>query len=238
MSTATLLKRVRRHHPFLAAVLLVSAAGHAADSAAPSIYSCVDGAGKRLTSDRPIAECNAREQRVLNADGSVRRVLPPSPTPDERAEAEARDREVLALRVARQDAIRRDRNLLARFADEVAHARARQAALAEVRKELRASESRTVALQAERKRLGDEAEFYTGSKLPVKLKGQTDANEVALEAQRTLLQSQQLEIVRINKLFDLEIERLRKLWAGSQPGSMGALGAPATARPASAAAPR
>lgn len=236
--------KLRQAHPvrgprlLLAALLLVSAAAHAADSASTLIYSCVDAAGKRLTSDRPIAECNAREQRVLNPDGSVRSVLPPSPTSDERTEMEARDRELSTLRVARQDAVRRDRNLLARFADEAAHGKARQSALADVQRDLRASESRVVALQSERKTLLSEAEFYAGSKMPIKLKGQIDANDVALEAQRSLVQNQQLESARINKLLDVEIERLKKLWAGAQPGSMGALGTQAAAKPVSAAAPR
>jgi hypothetical protein len=35
------------------------------------IYTCIDDKGRRLTSDRPIAECNAREQQILNRDGSV-----------------------------------------------------------------------------------------------------------------------------------------------------------------------
>jgi hypothetical protein len=74
-----------------------------------TIYSCTDAQGKRLTSDRPIPECVGREQRVLNSDGSVRRVLPPTLTAAERAEAEARDVEAAAERVAKQDAIRRDR---------------------------------------------------------------------------------------------------------------------------------
>lgn len=240
MSTRATLARLRRNHrPVLAAaVLLLSTMVHAADTGSTLIYSCVDAAGKRLTSDRPIAECNAREQRVLNADGSVRRVMPPSPTPDERADMEARDREVSALRVARQDAIRRDRNLLARFPDEPAHVKARQSAQAEVQKDLRVSEARLAALQAERKTLLNEAEFYAGAKMPVKLKGQIDANDVALEAQRSQLQNQQLEVVRINKHFDLEIVRLKKLWGGAQPGSMGALVTQAAARPASGAATR
>ena len=89
--------------------------------AAPSIYSCVDAHGKRLTSDRPIAECNSREQRVLNDDGSVRRVLSPTLTADERAEAEAAERRAAEERMARQDAVRRDRTLLARFPSEAAH---------------------------------------------------------------------------------------------------------------------
>jgi hypothetical protein len=38
-----------------------------------------------------------------------------------------------------------------------------------------------------------------------------------------LIQNQQAEIVRINALFDTELARLKQLWAGAPPGSMGAL---------------
>jgi hypothetical protein len=33
-------------------------------------YTCVDRKGNKRSSDRPIPECNDREQRVLNKDGS------------------------------------------------------------------------------------------------------------------------------------------------------------------------
>jgi len=46
-------------------------AGVTVAQAATTIYSCTDASGKKLTSDRPIAECANRDQRVLNADGSV-----------------------------------------------------------------------------------------------------------------------------------------------------------------------
>ena len=219
---------------FTAAALLAAGAVCAADTPAPLIYSCVDASGKKLTSDRPIAECSAREQRVLNGDGSVKRVLPPTLTSDERAELEAREREAMAERATRQDAIRRDRNLLIRFPDEVAHRKARESALDDVRKALRLSEARMAALQAERKPLMDEAEFYAGAKMPLKLKGQIDANDAAREAQRALVQNQQVEVGRINKLYDSELDRLKKLWNGALPGSMGALagGMSSAARPA------
>ena len=84
----------------------------AASSAHAAIYSCVDGSGRRLTSDRPIVECATREQRMLNTDGSVRQIVPPTMTPDERAEADAKERQAAADRVAQQDAMRRDRNLV------------------------------------------------------------------------------------------------------------------------------
>ena len=110
--------------------------------AGASIFSCTDANGKRLTSDRPIPECVAREQRVLNADGSVKRVLPPTLTAAERAEAEAREVEAAAERVAKQDTIRRDRSLMARYPNEAAHRRARDASLETVRSSMRISEAR------------------------------------------------------------------------------------------------
>ena len=204
---------------------------------ANQIYTCTDASGKKLTSDRPIDACSSREQRELNADGSMRRIVPPTPTSDERAEIEARERDAVAERARRQEAIRRDRNLLARFPDEAAHRKARAAALDDVRKALRVSEERVALLTAERKPLMDEAEFYVGKALPGKLRTQLDANDASTEAQRTLGQNQQLEIVRVNKLYDTELERLKKLWLGAQPGSLGGLvGAPAAA--AAASSPR
>jgi hypothetical protein len=191
--------------------------------AAGPIYSCIDANGKRLTSDRPIAECSTREQRILNPDGSVRKVVPPTMTAEERAEAEAREREAAAAKVAQQDAIRRDRNLMARFPNEAAHNKARNAALDDVRAAGVLTEKRLAVLALERKPLIDEAEFYVGKQMPAKLKSQLDANDAATEAQRALIQNQQAEIGRINALYDTELVRLKKLWAGAPAGSLGAL---------------
>lgn len=218
----------------LALLLLALGMGSlVAAQTAPSaqIYSCTDASGKRLTSDRPIAECISREQRVLNADGSIRRVVPPTPTADERSAIEAGEREAVAERAARQDAIRRDRNLLVRFPNEAAHRKARAAALDDVRKSVRLSEARLADLARERKPLLDDAEFYVGKPLPGKLRTQLDANDASADAQRALLQNQRLEVLRIDKLYDAELERLKKLWAGAQPGSMGVLAGTAASGP-------
>lgn len=212
----------------LAAGLLAAGAAWAA----PAIYTCVDANGKRLTSDRPIVECATREQRLLNPDGSVRRIVPPTPTADERAEQEARERQAQAERAAQLDAVRRDRNLMVRFPNEAAHNKARAAALDDVHTAVQLSEKRLVVLAADRKPLMDEAEFYVGRQLPLKLRQALDANDAATDAQRALIQNQQAEIVRINALFDAELARLRRLWGGAPAGSMGVL---STAAAASAA---
>lgn len=209
-------------------------AGTAALAAPAQIYSCIDANGNKLTSDRPIAACNNRDQKVLNADGSVRKVVPPTPTADERAEMEAAERRAAIERAAQQDAVRRDRNLLNRFPNEAAHQRAREAALDDVRKAVRNSEERMKLLDAERKPLLEESEFYVGRELPAKLRQALDGNDASVEAQRTLVANQQAEIVRIDKLYDVELERLKRLWAGALPGSMGSLPAVPPARAASA----
>jgi hypothetical protein len=208
-----------------------------ANAADVPIYSCVDASGKKLTSDRPIPECTNREQKLHNADGSLRKIVPPTPTADERAEAEAAERRVATDRAAQQEAVRRDRNLLQRFPNEAAHRRAREAALDDVRKAVRTSEDRLKALAIERKPLLDEAEFYADRALPAKLRQALDANDASVEAQRVLVQNQEAEVARINTAFDIELERLKRLWAGAMPGSMGPLGAPPPS-PAAASAPR
>ena len=218
--------------------LALACAGAPGLAATGGIYSCVDANGKKLTSDRPIAECTNREQRLLNADGSVRKVIPPTLTADERAEAEAAERRAAAERAAQQDAVRRDRNLLTRFPNEAAHQRAREAALDDVRKAVRNSEARLKLLADERKPLLDESEFYVGRELPAKLRQALDGNDASAEAQRSLVANQEAEIVRINKLYDVELERLKRLWSGALPGSMGSLPAVPPAHAGSAPAAR
>lgn len=189
----------------------------------PMIYTCVVD-GKKLTSDRPNPQCTGQDQRVLNADGSLNRILPPMLTEDERAAAEARQRDIDAAQVKQKDAIRRDRNLTARFPDDAAHQNAREKALDAIRTSVRTSESRIALLLAERKKLLDEAEFYAPpAKLPPKLKLDLDANDAALAGQKALVVNQQAEVVRISSLYDAELARLKKLWGGAQPGSLGPL---------------
>lgn len=205
----------------LAAVAIAGAStSQAQEGAPPQIYKCVDGSGRTVTSDRPIAACLGRDQHILNSDGSVRRIVPPTLTTDERAEKEAREREAAALNAAQKVAVIRDRSLMQRFPDERSHLKAREKALDDSRTAVQKSESRVVLLKAERKRLLEEAEFYVGKPQPAKLRLSLDANDASLEAQNSLIQNQQAEVVRINGLYDSELDRLRKLWAGAPAGSL------------------
>ena len=204
---------------------------HAAPIAG-QVFTCVAANGRTLTSDRLIAECMDREQRILSREGLLVRIVPPTLTADERTEKEARDRRLAAEKEAKAEAVKRDRNLLQRYPNAEAHQKAREAALADVNTSMQLSELRQRELAAERKPLLEEAEFYTGKALPLKLRDQLASNEGAIAAQRDAQNNQKGELDRVNKLFDTELARLKRLWAGAAPGTIG----PATAEAASAVA--
>jgi hypothetical protein len=190
------------------------------------IYTCTDDKGQKRVSERPIAECIDREQKVLNKDGSLKRIVPATLTAEERAEREAADRKSAEERAALNDAVRRDRNLKARFPNEATHQKAHEAALEGVRASMRMSMQRIKELEAERKPLAGEVEFYRGRSMPARLKQQMEANDTSVAAQRDLIQTQEAELGRINRIYDNELEHLRKLWNGARPGSISLVSAP------------
>jgi len=208
----------------------------AADAGRPIIQCELNG--KKLTSDRLIPECVYKEQRELNPDGSLKRIIPPTPTADELAAKEEKEREAKAEFAARSDAVRRDRNLMQRFPDEAAHRKAREKALDDLRVSAKITAARIADLSAEKAKNDQEKQFYVNERvnkpLPTLLKQKIDANEASLEAQRSLEQNQITETARINALYDAELVRLKKLWSGAQPGSLGPL--PGTPPPAAVTA--
>lgn len=205
--------------------LLVGAASGAAaaQSTMPSsgqTFTCVNAAGRTLTSDRLIGECMDREQRILSREGALIRIVPPSLTADERAEKEARDRRIAAEKEARAEAVRRDRLMLQRFPTEADHQKARAAALEDSYASMRLSETRLAELTRERKPLLEESEFYKGKTLPALLRQQLDANEAAAAAQRDAQLQLKADQERIARRYDAELAHLKRLWAGAAPGSI------------------
>jgi hypothetical protein len=219
------------------ALVLAGAPAFAQQKAPRPSFTCVVN-GKKIVSDRLIPECNNLEQRELNSDGSLKRVVKPPMTPDEREEAEKKELEDKAKIAAFNDAVRRDRNLMQRYPDEASHDKAREKALDEFRVSEKNSSARISVLLDERKKLDEEKQFYVNDKvkkpLPTMLKQKIDANDAALEAQRSIALNAQNELGRINRNFDLERERLRKLWGGARAGSLGPL--PDTRAPVAPAA--
>src|SRR5215203_6555596 len=82
----------KRVLPLVLAAVAVSLppSARAADGAGRAIIQC-ELNGKKVTSDRLIPECVHKEQRELNPDGSLKRIIPPTPTADELAAKEQQE---------------------------------------------------------------------------------------------------------------------------------------------------
>ena len=85
------------------------------------------------------------------------------------------------------------------------------------------TKTRLGQLIAERKPLDDEAKFYVGKPLPPTLKHQVDDSDGAFLALTEVFRGLEAKVRDTGARHDIERERLRKLWAGAAPGSMGLL---------------
>jgi len=205
-----------------------------------SIYTCIDARGQRLTSDRPIVECLDREQRELKKDGTVRRIIGPSMTAQERAAFEERERRLAEERQRQTDDRRAQKALLARYPNQAAHDAERAKALRAQQDVIAAGQRRVAELEEHRRKLDQETEFYKDpAKRPAKLQRQIEENEQQLAAQRRFIEAQEEEKRRIDAQFDEELARLKSLWAqlGPATATSGA-GSNSGGAAASAPAPR
>jgi len=185
---------------------------------AQAIFTCVDGKGRRITSDRPIPECLDREQRELNPSGTVKRQIPPSQTADERAAEETRQRVAAEEQARIAEEKRRDRALLARYPSRALHDAERGEALKQVDEVVLLAQRRIEDLKAQRKAIDTEFEFYRRdpAKAPLALRMRQQDNLAAEQAQLRFIEEQGQEKKRINQRFDRELQRLGQLWGGQR----------------------
>lgn len=184
---------------------------------AAGIYTCVDGNGRKLTSDRPIPECADREQRVLNPSGTVREKLAPPPTTLEKTAAERKEQQANEERSRADEEKRRMKLQVMRYPNQAAYDQARESALAQPRSALKAATARLSELKKQGIRLDAEMEFYRKdpTKAPEYLRRQVDDLGQNTQVVKRTISEQEDEIRRINLNFDDEQVRLRQIWNGT-----------------------
>jgi len=184
-------------------------------AAAQGIYTCVDGKGRTITSDRPIIECLDRTQQELTRSGTVKRVIGPSLTAQERAVQEAREKQAAEERAHEVEEKRRNRALLTRYPNRAVHDQERATALAQIDEVIKASSKRTTELADQRKAINAEFEFYVKdpSRAPASLKRRLEENENSVGVQKRFIADQEQEKKRVNVRFDEELAKLKELWA-------------------------
>ena len=183
-------------------------------ASAQGIYSCVDEKGRKLTSDRPIAECMDRPQKELNPSGTVRRVLAPPPTAKDRAAQDEKEKQDAEARLLQAEEKRRDRALMTRYPDRASHDKERAAALQQTTALSAGALKRLQELTEQRKGIVDELAFYKSSpgKAPPTLKRRLDETDGNIAAQKRLMAEQDVEKKRINARFDEEQTKLKPQW--------------------------
>jgi hypothetical protein len=192
------------------AAVLACTAAHA-----QGIYTCVLPNGRKITADRPVPECAEREQKELNASGTLRRVVKPVMTAQEQAVADEKTRQENEERLRQAEEKRKDRAMLSRYPNPAAHDAERNTVLASVDEVIKAATKRITELGAQRKLIDQELEFYKKdpSKVPASLKRQIDEYDASVATQKQFIGTQELEKKRIHQRFDVELVRLKQLWA-------------------------
>lgn len=186
-----------------------------AQASAEAIFTCIDAKGRRLTADRPIAECLDREQKELTPSGTVKRRIGPVLTAEERAAEEEKARRAIEERSRLAEEKKRDRALLTRYPDRAAHDKERATAVSVLDEAIATAAKNIDALQAQRKKLDSELEFYKGdaSKVPPRLKRQIEEHQQHMAAQKRFIANQEREKQQLNARFDEELGKLKQLWA-------------------------
>lgn len=184
------------------------------NAVAQGIYTCVDDKGRKLTSDRPIAECMDRPQKELNPSGTVRRVLSPPPLPKTPAALLAEEKAESEARMQQAEENRRDRALRIRYPDRASHDKERASAIERVNFVIDAATKRAQELTEQRNAIGIELDYYKNSpgKVPPAIKRRLDEADVNIAGQKRLIADKEAEKKRITERFDAEFAKLKSRW--------------------------
>ncbi len=206
--------RVERAIWVALAALVASVSTAYAQKPVAGIYTCIDSKGRKLTSDRPIAECTDREQSILNPSGTVKAKVGPTLTAQERAAQKEKDKLALEEKARQLEEKRRDRALLLRYPTRAVHDKERAEALNQIGVVIQAANNRIVELRRERTGIDAEMEFYKKdpSKAPPSVRRQLEDNDHSMAVQKRFIGDQESEIKRVNARFDEELARLKGLW--------------------------
>jgi hypothetical protein len=172
----------------------------------PTIYSCKDGRGNTITSDRPIAEC-AGTVRVLREDGATRREIAAPLTPEQQL---LKDQDLLkaqALAHQKREQALRDKALLMAYANIGVLETMRTRQVAELDTEIKAGQQRLIAMHKEL--LAAQAEQKVQPSLTTRTVVRNKA--MAMLAEDDLIRTHREGIVKLKEKFDQDAKRLREL---------------------------
>ena len=213
--------------------LALAAAAQGAAGPGAGIYACTDAQGRRINSDRPIASCADREQRILGPTGVERARVGPVLTEQERLQQAENQRRQLREQQLAQEARRRDAALLSRYPDAQAHEQERRTQHAPFDALQEMGRQRLKNLQDTRAGLLRELEFYQNdvSKAPSQLRTALQDTERAVLEQQRYMAATQADRQRVTQRLDEELQRLQVLWRARAAAGEAAAASAASSAP-------
>jgi hypothetical protein len=185
-------------------------------------YVCKDANNRTITSDSPPPECAHREIREHGRNGTLRRVIEPPLTTEQRQEREQQAKTKADAEAARAVAKRRDAVLMQAYRNEEAIELARARALGDSLAVLKADQERMVAIKKEHgialSQLTDFEKNNPGKKPPFQLQTNVDDLAQRVQQQGLLLSRREEEVARINARFDGDKKRWLEIRAEQNQG--------------------
>lgn len=203
----------RERRPLLMLALLL-----ALPAAQAQLFVCTDARGRTISGDRPPPECADKAIRELRSDGSVRRVIEPPLTAEQKAARAAEEKRQRDEADRQRAQMRRDLSLLETYANEEEIEKARNQALASRQQLIERAQKRLEDHRRERKKLDNEAEFYAKRTMPDKLKRSFEGNDALVRSEERIIRDVRADMERVNERYDDELQRFRRLVsAGATP---------------------
>jgi len=202
--------RCKRHLRLVPLVGLLLAVALGAPAAA-QLFVCTDARGRTISGDRPPPECAERSVRELRSDGSVKRVIEPPPTAEQKAAREAEEKRRREDAEKQRASMRKDLALLDAYSSESEIESVRQRALATRQTLVERSLQRMAEHTREKKRLDAEAEFYAKRAMPDALKRQFETNASLIRSEERIIRDVRADMVRINERYDADKKRWHEL---------------------------
>jgi hypothetical protein len=176
------------------------------------VYTCITASGKVITSDRVIPECANRNTKVFKNNGTLKKVIAPPLTAEEKqklASDEARNKENEVAELAKQ---KEEKYLLAHYNNEQDIQIARQKSINNSLEKKRLASEQLSILNKSYKDLNDALENTPSNSSNISsLKLRADKLHASILKIQISLQSYDAEMLQTNQRFDETLSRYKTL---------------------------
>jgi hypothetical protein len=208
--------------PALRAITVVAAALTVFPTVAWSNFKCTPPGSKTPHYyDYLPPECAGVEARELNQDGSLKRIIPPPLTQEQKRAIAEKEKRKADCRKQNQARAQEDDALLERHLTEDTLQAARYRALGDQLKRIDQANDRLKGIRLKRKELEEQAKFFEPPhQMPVNLAADLDANHELEQNELQTIEDASLEIQRTNDRFDADLKRYREVVNGTAKPSV------------------